>query len=484
MRRRDPPAGSGESRAGYPLLPWLAEHRVAALIPDMRAHGESTGDTMTSALARGDVIASSGSAAGRCADRRGFPGAVAAIFACLSRHEGRGYLLESPYSTLDWRWLRGSHSLLPARRGRTQFVAAVISTDPGDTGAMRSPMPPEAARLFLTAATSAAEGASSQRRWPRAKLTVCGEGHRPLVTRDRAQYRRTHGTVGCDDGERIAASGSRALIDVARSAAAPAPARSRPCSSPSDGVVCSRRTGIPHHWHRRCARDGQRRQVPRERRPRTRSCRSRTRPSNRWRAAARRFSRRAICALRRSALERQRGAAAHAVEQQAVLVVAHVGASNDETNARCGARNTGESDCRETTERVDLCRAVHHRCAAATRSRVVAQRNGQALIAVGVAATHAITDGADDAARDFAAEHLARGAAHVRARESAAVHVVFEHHLVVPRQRRVCDLHAHASRYRRRHDRQPVEMRCSRRVGDLIRGENSWPRPGRSENRS
>jgi hypothetical protein len=27
-------------------------------------------------------------------------------------------------------------------------------------------------------------------------------------------------------------------------------------------------------------------------------------------------------------------------------------------------------------------------------------------------------------------------------------------------------------------------MRCSRRVGDLIRGENSWPRPGRSENRS
>lgn len=204
--------GSDESRARwYPLLPWLAEHRVAALIPDLRAHGESTGKHNDFGWsAREDVIA--------CVEwiRRksdvpigvaGFSmGAAAAIFAApeLGMKVG-GYLLEAPYSTLDHAVSARLAHTLPfpldkvAHAGLSVFARLMLGFDPNRDSPRNTigRMPPEAARFFLTAAGDERTPIEDVRELatlagPSAKLTVYrGDGHRPLVARDRAQY-ETH----------------------------------------------------------------------------------------------------------------------------------------------------------------------------------------------------------------------------------------------------------------------------------------------------
>jgi pimeloyl-ACP methyl ester carboxylesterase len=210
--------GSGESRARwYPLLPWLAEHRIAALIPDLRTHGESTGESNDFGWSsRADVIA--------CVewvrDRSDVPiavagfsmGAAAAIFAApeLGMKVG-GYLLESPYSTLDHAVAARLARILPfplddvAHVGLSLVARLMFGFDPKRDSPLNAigRMPPEAARFFLTAAGDERTPIEDVRELatlagPRATLTVYrGQGHRPLVARDLARY-ETHLVVLLD----------------------------------------------------------------------------------------------------------------------------------------------------------------------------------------------------------------------------------------------------------------------------------------------
>jgi alpha-beta hydrolase superfamily lysophospholipase len=204
--------GSGESRARwYPLLPWLAEHRVAALMPDLRAHGESTGEHNDFGWsARGDVIACVEWIRGRSDVPIGVAGysmgAVAAIFAApeLGMKVG-GYLLESPYSTLDHAVSARLARILPfpldaiAHAGLSLCARFTLDFDPERDSPRNTigRMPPEAARFFLTATEDERTRIEDVRELaalagPRAVLTVySGEGHRPLAARDLAQY-ETH----------------------------------------------------------------------------------------------------------------------------------------------------------------------------------------------------------------------------------------------------------------------------------------------------